>query len=73
MALIQISSNLPKDELAQLYKEDNKKYMELWDECNSKSEQLITSAVKLMQFEPAVLTQLKCQNVITIFQFHIRR
>ena len=48
--------NLPKDELAQLYKEDNKKYMELWDECNSKSEQLITSAVKLMQFEPAVLT-----------------
>ena len=49
-------SNLPKDELALLYKEDNKKYMELWDECNSKSEQLITSAVKLMQFEPAVLT-----------------
>lgn len=48
--------NLPKDELAQLYKEDNKKYMELWDECNSKAEQLITSAVKLMQFEPAVLT-----------------
>ena len=55
MALIQIQ-NLPKDELAQLYKDDNKKYMELWDECNSKSEQLITSAVKLMQFEPAVLT-----------------
>ena len=48
--------NLSKEELAQLYKEDNKKYMELWDDCNSRSEQLITSAVKLMQSEPAVLT-----------------
>lgn len=55
MSLTQLS-NLPMDELANLYKEDNKKYMELWDDCNSKSEQLITSAVKLMQFEPAVLT-----------------
>ena len=55
MSLTQLS-NLPMDELAKLYKEDNKKYMELWDDCNSKSEQLITSAVKLMQFEPAVLT-----------------
>lgn len=55
MSLTQLS-NLPMDELANLYKEDNKKYMELWNECNSKSEQLITSAVKLMQFEPAVLT-----------------
>ena len=55
MSLTQLS-NLPMDELANLYKEDNKKYMELWDDCNSKSEQIITSAVKLMQFEPAVLT-----------------
>lgn len=55
MSLTQLS-NLPMDELAKLYKEDNKKYMELWDDCNSKSEQIITSAVKLMQFEPAVLT-----------------
>lgn len=55
MSLTQLS-NLPMDELANLYKEDNKKYMELWDDCNSKSEQLITSVVKLMQFEPAVLT-----------------
>ena len=30
MAQIQFS-NLPKDELALLYKEDNKKYMELLD------------------------------------------
>ena len=55
MSLTQLS-NLPMYELANLYKEDNKKYMELWNECNSKSEQLITSAVKLMQFEPAILT-----------------
>jgi predicted metal-dependent peptidase len=45
-----------KDELAALYKEDHDKYMELWNDCNGKAEEIVTAAVKLMQFEPAILT-----------------
>ena len=45
-----------KDELAALYKEDHDKYMELWNECNKQAESTLTAAVKLMQFEPAILT-----------------
>ena len=47
---------LTKEELANFYKENRKEYDEAWNECNGAGEQLITSAVKLLQFEPAILT-----------------
>ena len=47
---------LTKQELAEFYKSDKQAYDAAWNECNSTSEQLITSAVKLLQFEPAILT-----------------
>ena len=50
------NTNLSKEELQELYKSDPEKYNELWNDCNGKAEELMTSAVKLLQFEPAVLT-----------------
>lgn len=47
---------LTKEELADFYKENRKEYDDAWNTCNLTGEQLITSAVKLLQFEPAILT-----------------
>lgn len=47
---------LSKEDLQELYKNDSESYNSCWNDLNKKAEELLTSAVKLMQFEPAILS-----------------